>query len=243
MPREKKSLREICREVGVSHLQVTEVFRRIENVVMQEGKEVITHGVGTFYPQDRAATRRTLNEVVYEIPARRVVALRGPRFPATEQMSCPQVVELLNESGGVTTGDVPINGLINDGIMSLDINHAFRCVSRTDQDGNEIQSARVRRELVIRSPLGAVDFVDSFSNQEFGVVRQLVVQFNGETVVEVDIFQLFNRRFPAPEATRDTLLKPFTYTLSTFDGTVDDVTREIAYELPVGVTLDDLFPE
>ena len=80
MPREKKALREICREVGVPHLQVTEVLRRIERACLEENQEVITQEVGTFYRQSRAATTRTLNEVVYQLPAKEVVQLRPRRF-------------------------------------------------------------------------------------------------------------------------------------------------------------------
>ena len=85
MAKIKKSLREICREVGVPHLQVTEVFRRIEDCVINDDVEVITHGVGTFYKKFKKRTTRVLNGVTHEVPPREQVALRGARFPGREE--------------------------------------------------------------------------------------------------------------------------------------------------------------
>ena len=76
---EKVSMRSICRDVGVSHLAVTEVLRRVRDVVMED-KEVITHQVGTFYLKKKKATTKKNYGVSYEVPERQVVALRGPRF-------------------------------------------------------------------------------------------------------------------------------------------------------------------
>lgn len=78
--REKVSPRDICEEVGVSHLQWVEVMRRIRDRVMQDDVEVITKTVGTFYRQRRSATSRVLNETRYQIPERQVLALRPARF-------------------------------------------------------------------------------------------------------------------------------------------------------------------
>jgi len=83
MPSVKKSLREICREVGVPHIRVTEVLRRVDQYV-REDKEVITHEVGTFYLRKSKATERTLNGQTYQVPMREAVALRGRRFPGRD---------------------------------------------------------------------------------------------------------------------------------------------------------------
>ena len=80
---DKISLKALCREVGVHHLQVVEVLRRIDFHV-RDGKEVITKTVGTFYLRKSRPTTRTLNGVTYEVPAREAVALRGKRFPGRE---------------------------------------------------------------------------------------------------------------------------------------------------------------
>ena len=47
-----------------------------------QGNEVITHEVGTFKPVDRKETTKTLNGTVWNVPARRVVGLRPPKFEA-----------------------------------------------------------------------------------------------------------------------------------------------------------------
>lgn len=71
----KKSLRDICRAVGVDHLQVTEVLRRINSEVLG-GFDVITQEVGTFRRVVRKATTRTLNGVTYDVPETCKVQLR-----------------------------------------------------------------------------------------------------------------------------------------------------------------------
>lgn len=80
MAKIKRSLRDICREVGVPHLQVTEVLRRVDKAV-REDNEVITQEVGTFYLRKSKARERVLNGERYAVPAREAVALRGRRFP------------------------------------------------------------------------------------------------------------------------------------------------------------------
>lgn len=79
MAKVKRSLKGICREVGVSHLQVTEVLRRIDQYV-REDEEVITQEVGTFFLKKAKARNRKLDGVTYAVPARNSVALRGKRF-------------------------------------------------------------------------------------------------------------------------------------------------------------------
>lgn len=82
--KEKISPVELCSEVGVDHLQWVAVMRRIRQRVMADDVEVITKTVGTFYRQSRRPTTKTLNGIVYQVPAREVIALRGPRFPGRE---------------------------------------------------------------------------------------------------------------------------------------------------------------
>ena len=82
--KEKIKLRDLCREVGVTHLEVVEVLRRVRDNVIDNDAEVITQTVGTFYASKHKARTRTLNGIVYNVPEKVVVALRGPRFPGRE---------------------------------------------------------------------------------------------------------------------------------------------------------------
>ena len=79
-----ESLEKICRDVGVDPLQVNEVFRRINEAVIERDAIVITQTIGTFYRRNSKATVRTLNGERYSIPERKSVALRGPRFPGRQ---------------------------------------------------------------------------------------------------------------------------------------------------------------
>lgn len=82
MPRRPiTKLVDLCEEVGVEHLQVTEVLRRIHATVL-DGNDVIVQGFGTFYRRDSQARVRVLNDVTHIAPARSTVALRPPRFPS-----------------------------------------------------------------------------------------------------------------------------------------------------------------
>lgn len=72
---------DLCEEVGVEHLQVTEVLRRIHRTVL-EGNDVIVQEFGTFYRRDSQQRVRVLNDVPHIAPARSTVALRAPRFPS-----------------------------------------------------------------------------------------------------------------------------------------------------------------
>lgn len=81
---DRHKLRDFCEDVGVSHLQVVEVLRRVGAFVRENDGEVITKTVGTFYLQKRKARQRTLNGIVYDVPPREVVQLRGPKFPGRE---------------------------------------------------------------------------------------------------------------------------------------------------------------
>ena len=79
---EKVSSKDICREVGVEYRQWNEVMKRIAGHIKEGGKEVINHHVGTFYLANRAARQYRLKGVLYQSVERKVIALRGPRFPA-----------------------------------------------------------------------------------------------------------------------------------------------------------------
>ena len=87
--KEKIKLRDLCREVGVEHIEVVEVLRRVRGNVIDNDAEVITQTVGTFYASKHKARTRTLNGIVYNVPAKVVVALRGPRFPGRELEQSP----------------------------------------------------------------------------------------------------------------------------------------------------------
>lgn len=75
----KRKLRDICREVGVPHLQVTEVLRRVDQAVRQD-QEVITQEVGTFFLKKMKQREYVTKGVRRTVPAREAVALRGKRF-------------------------------------------------------------------------------------------------------------------------------------------------------------------
>ena len=71
----KVSLRDLCREIGVEHIQATELLRRINRVCLG-GAEVITQEIGTFRHSDRIERNRVLNGETFVVPAHRVVTLR-----------------------------------------------------------------------------------------------------------------------------------------------------------------------
>ena len=74
---------ELCNEIGLPHLQATELFRRIDREVSL-GNEVIVQEFGTFYLKRNAARVRRLNGTDHQVPANERTALRGQRFPSQE---------------------------------------------------------------------------------------------------------------------------------------------------------------
>lgn len=121
MPAEKVSLREICRDVGVQHKAVVEVLRRVANAVIDDDSEVITQTVGTFYKKKMKATQRTNRGVVYDIPAREAVALRGPRFPGRRRIVINDgVLEVSFPLGGQLIYTESLNGLSDLTIQRTD---------------------------------------------------------------------------------------------------------------------------
>lgn len=86
MKPESHKLAVIARSVGVNPCAVYEIFRRIRKAVMDEGGEVITHELGTFFRSERSQTRKVLNGVEYLIPARTCLALSGVKGPGLDQM-------------------------------------------------------------------------------------------------------------------------------------------------------------
>ena len=86
MKDENHKLAVICRQVGVNPNAVYEIFRRIRKAVMEEGGEVITHELGTFYRAEFKSTSKKLNDVTYLVPERTCLALRGIKGPGIDQM-------------------------------------------------------------------------------------------------------------------------------------------------------------
>ena len=91
MKDENHKLAVICRQVGVNPNAVYEIFRRIRKAVMDEGGEVITHELGTFYRSEFQATSKKLNDVTYLVPDRTCLALRGVKGPGVEQMEADDI--------------------------------------------------------------------------------------------------------------------------------------------------------
>lgn len=77
MKDESRTINGICSQVGVNPTEFNEVLRRIERVVLEQDAQVISKVIGTFYRRDSKATTKTLNGVVYQVPARSCVQLRA----------------------------------------------------------------------------------------------------------------------------------------------------------------------
>ena len=73
---------ELCREIGLEHLQATELFRRIDRET-ENGNDVIVQEFGTFYRKFNRARVRVLNGDTINVPANDRTALRGQRFPSS----------------------------------------------------------------------------------------------------------------------------------------------------------------
>jgi len=93
---------DLCREIGVEHIQVTELFRRIDRETAA-GNDVIVQEFGTFYRKFNRARVRVLNNEQINVPANDRTALRGQRFPAT-----PIVLRINLNGTGDTIGDRPV---------------------------------------------------------------------------------------------------------------------------------------
>ena len=87
MKKDTMTINGICRKVGINPTEFNEVMRRIERVVIEENAQVISKVIGTFYRRDSKATTKTLNGVVYQVPARSCVQLRSPKF-ITDNVVC-----------------------------------------------------------------------------------------------------------------------------------------------------------
>lgn len=85
MKPEKHKLAVIARSVGVDPRAVYEIFRRIRIAVMEEGGQVITHQLGTFYRSEQRETRKVLNGQEYIVPARTRLFVTGVTGPPVEQ--------------------------------------------------------------------------------------------------------------------------------------------------------------
>lgn len=117
MKDENHKLAVICRQVGVNPNAVYEIFRRIRRAVMEEGGEVITHELGTFYRAEFKSTSKKLNEITYLVPERTCLALRGVKGPGIEQMEEDDIcntnkLQLGVVSPGVVLGSVTRFGRI-----------------------------------------------------------------------------------------------------------------------------------
>ena len=93
----------ICSQVGISPVAFNEVLRRIRRVVIEDNAQVISKVIGTFYRRDSKATTRTLNGVVYDVPARSCVQLRSSKV-VDEQGRC-ELDPLSSESGELLDND------------------------------------------------------------------------------------------------------------------------------------------
>lgn len=93
---------DLCSEIGVEHIQVTELFRRIDRETAA-GNDVIVQEFGTFYRKFNRERVRVLNGETINVPANDRTALRGQRFSST-----PIVLRInLNGSGDII-GDRPV---------------------------------------------------------------------------------------------------------------------------------------
>ena len=92
---------DLCSDIGVEHIQVTELFRRIDRETAA-GNDVIVQEFGTFYRKFNSARIRVLNGETINVPANDRTALRGQRFPS-EAVEFPSLLmQLIGQVDGET---------------------------------------------------------------------------------------------------------------------------------------------
>lgn len=115
MKQESHKLAVICRSVGLNPNEVYEVFRRIRKAVMEDGGEVITHELGTFFRSERSETRKVLGGVEYLVPARTCLALKGVKGPGLDQMEVGDICSTEEIPTGIVTVPFGLNSISRSG--------------------------------------------------------------------------------------------------------------------------------
>lgn len=171
------ALLQLCDEVGIEHLQATELFRRIKREIM-EGKDILVVEFGTFYRRDSKERIRRLNGVDYTVPERSTVALRGPRFPATEQqVNCKSLIDLVSIPDEVTrTRTVEITANEIEGFDSTESTATFKvnasvavsCLPSAFRETKLVGVVSVTiRSSIDRNPFG--QFTIQYASQYMGI--------------------------------------------------------------------------
>lgn len=155
MKDESRTINGICSQVGVNPTEFNEVLRRIERVVLEENAQVISKVIGTFYRRDSRPTTKTLNGVVYQVPARSCVQLRPTKFVPQEQVC--QEPPLDNVSGTLQGNSVES---FEGSLPSFAIGTTFNVLMEITDTGEESRSAdrpgvRSRSSVMFGSNSGA----------------------------------------------------------------------------------------
>lgn len=134
-----RTINGICAQVGVNPTEFNEVLRRIRRVVMEDDAQVISKIIGTFYRRDNKATTKTLNGVVYDVPARSCVQLRANKVIEGN----PVCVEPpLSGSFGVLNEGIPVQ--FDGSIPSFEIGSSFSVLMEV-QDAGDLPAATARQ--------------------------------------------------------------------------------------------------
>ena len=170
---------DLCDEVGVEHLQVTEVLRRIHDTVM-DGNDVIVQEFGTFYKRVSRPRIRVLNGVRHLAPRRETVALRPPRFPAelADPLLCDdfeELVTVLPEGGFSERRQFPtvlnLNGADFNITATIDVQFILVVRCEPTPEGRKLR-ASVRGAGFLAHNAGSIQPVTGTVETEFlGEVR------------------------------------------------------------------------
>lgn len=132
-----RTINGICAQVGVNPTEFNEVLRRIRRVVLDENAQVISKIIGTFYRRDNKATTKTLNGIVYDVPASSCVQLRANKVVD----GSPTCVEpALSGTFGVLQEGVPV--LLTGSLPSFEIGYSFGAFMEVENEGDIAAATR-----------------------------------------------------------------------------------------------------
>lgn len=126
-----RTINGICAQVGVNPTEFNEVLRRIRRVVLDENAQVISKIIGTFYRRDNKATTKTLNGVVYDVPASSCVQLRANKVIDGSPV-CTEPA--LSGTFGVLQEGLPV--LVTGSLPSFEIGSSFGVFMEVDDVGD-----------------------------------------------------------------------------------------------------------
>ena len=191
---------DLCSEIGVEHIQVTELFRRIDRETAA-GNDVIVQEFGTFYRKFNRERVRVLNGDTINVPANDRTALRGQRFPSAPAEIAALELRLAHTPGGVTENDIIYTR--RAGTYNLELSSGMQAtieIQRTPDNGPEFTLDG--EESGFRDTIN-VDVRYPPTNESFGFVVNLLRGAFGE-LSESQTGHSFtgSTRFPVPTSAR-----------------------------------------